>query len=70
MKAGNIKLNVLIFRNLSLVSRNIISVMIAITVLTLILDNIVITMIFQLYVDLYLLMAMIIFQGIVCQLEW
>ena len=70
MQAGNIKLNILIFRNLSLVSRNIISVIIAITFLTLILDNIVITMIFQLYVDLYLLIAMILFQGIVCQLEW
>ena len=50
--------------------RKIIIVIIAITFLTMILDNIVITMIFQLYVDLYLLIAMIIFQGIVCQLEW
>ena len=41
--------------------RKIIIVIIAITFLTMILDNIVITMIFQLYVDLYLLIAMIIF---------
>ena len=42
--------------------RKIIIVIIAITFLTMILDNIVITMIFQLYVDLYLLIAMIIFK--------
>jgi len=35
-----------------------------------ILDNIVITMILQLYVDMFMLIAMSIFQGIVCQLEW
>ena len=38
--------------------------------LTMILDNIVITMILQLYVDMFMLIAMSIFQGIVCQLEW
>ena len=53
-----------------LVLRKILIVIIAITFLTMILDHIVITMILQLYVDMFMLIAMRIFQGIVCQLEW